>query len=87
MCSLRKRKLFPPRAYFVWNLIAAGEFLSVQNDWNRGKWSGQATKQVCIEKQANAWDKVGFFIQKHGYYREGEVGNIRESSTPIKKGI
>lgn len=73
MCSLRKRKLFPPRAYFVWNLIVAGELLSTQNDWNRGKWSGEATEQVCREEQANAQDKVGFFIQKHGYCGEGKV--------------
>lgn len=27
MCCLRKRKLFPAKAYFVLNLSAAGEFL------------------------------------------------------------
>lgn len=43
MCCLRKRKLFPPRAYFDLDLSTTSEFLSMQNDWNTKKWSGEDT--------------------------------------------
>lgn len=72
MCCLRKIKLFPPRAYFVLNLSAAGEFLSIQNDWKRWKW-WESTKEDCIQKQENAQNEIGFFILKHGYFGDGEV--------------
>lgn len=54
MCCLRKRKLFPPRAYFVLNLSTAGGFLLRQKNQNRENWAGEATqgrvyrsKKIC----------------------------------------
>lgn len=73
MCCPRKRKLSPPRAYFVLNLSAAGEFLSMQNDWNTGKQPGEVPQEICIQEQANAPNKFGFFILKYGYFGEGEA--------------
>lgn len=73
MCCLRKRKLFPSRAYFVQNLSAAGELVSMQNDRNRGKRAGGAT-QDSVQKQANAPKiQIGFFVLAHGYLGEGDV--------------
>lgn len=54
MCCLRKRKPFPPRAYFVLNLSTAGGFILRQNDGNRENWAGEApqafvyrNKKIC----------------------------------------
>lgn len=45
----------------------------MQRDWNRGKQSGEATQEICVQEQANAPNEFGFFILKHGYFGEGEV--------------
>lgn len=60
----------------------------MQNDWNRGKWSREATQESIYKSKQMLQMNLAFSYWNMGILEKvKELSNKRESNMPIKRGI